>query len=72
MEREAERGGGGWPPGEKKGGEWEENIGYQWVFSLDPIQVKGTEDPTFWNPDPVAPLQHIYWYVIHFLIIPPG
>lgn len=22
MEREAERGGGGWPPGEKKGGEW--------------------------------------------------
>ena len=45
MEREAERGGDGWPPGEKKGGEWEENIGYQWVFSLDPIQVKGTEDP---------------------------
>ena len=29
MERQAERGGDGWPPGEKKGGEWEENIGYQ-------------------------------------------
>ena len=29
MEREAERGGGGWPPGEKKGVDWEENIGYQ-------------------------------------------